>query len=91
MYEVRKAGKESASRCYAAQRHTERGAVLESLVVAQVNTSRLLQGRSVVQESIVHLRLVPTAAVRVSIYSKVALVPAEVQEGCSFAQVRTAG
>jgi hypothetical protein len=91
MYEGRKAAKESGSRCCAAQRHNERGAVPESLVVVRVNTSRLLQGRLAVQESIVHLRLVPTAAVRVSIYSKVALVPAEVQEGCSFAQVRMAG
>jgi hypothetical protein len=88
---VRKVAKESGSRCYAAQKHTEREVVLESLVVVQANTSRLLQKRSVVQGNNGHLRLLPTVEVQGSIYSIVARVPAEVQEGYSFAQVRMAG
>jgi hypothetical protein len=91
MYEARKAAKEFVSKCCAVLKHNEREAVPGRLVEVRVNISRLLPGRSVVQENIVRLHLVPIAEERASIYLKVALGPAEVQVGCSSVQVRRAG
>jgi hypothetical protein len=90
MCEARKAAKESGSGCYAVPRHTEHGAVLEHLAEAQESTSRLSQGHLVVQESIVHSRLVLMVEVRVNIYLRVVLAQVVVQEDCSFVQVRMA-